>query len=204
MTSATLDFYYEFASPYSYLTAMRITAAAEKAGVHVNWKPFLLGPIFADQGLTTSPFNAFPIKGAHMWVDMDRLAAQQGLPPVTRPDPFPAHSLLAARVAIYLNDAGRPSYSRAVFQAEFAGGRDIADRETVRQVLAGLGHFCSDIIAEAEAPANKDRLRAQTEEAKARGVFGAPSFVTSDGELFWGNDRLEMALEHAASLAKAA
>ncbi|MDQ0506386.1 2-hydroxychromene-2-carboxylate isomerase [Xanthobacter agilis] len=204
MTSATLDFYYEFASPYSYLTAMRITPLAEAAGVLVRWKPFLLGPIFSDQGYTSSPFNVFPIKGAHMWVDMDRLVARDGLPPVTRPDPFPANGLLAARVAIFLNDASRPSFSRAVFQAEFSGGRDIGERETVRQVLASLGHFCADIMAEAEAPANKDRLRAQTQEAKARGVFGAPSFITSDGALFWGNDRLEMALEHAARLAKAA
>ncbi|MFG1418216.1 2-hydroxychromene-2-carboxylate isomerase [Xanthobacter sp. V0B-10] len=204
MTSATLDFYYELASPYSYLSAMRITALAEKAGVRVHWRPFLLGPIFADQGLATSPFNAFPMKGEHMWVDMARLAARDGLPPVTRPKDFPAHSLLAARVAMFLDDASRPSFSRALFQAEFASGRDIGDRETVRQVLAGLGHFCSDIVAEAERPANKDRLRAQTEEAKARGVFGAPSFVTADGELFWGNDRLEMALEHAARLAQAA
>lgn len=203
MASATLDFYYEFASPYSYLSAMRITALAEKAGVVVKWKPFLLGPIFADQGYATSPFNVFPMKGAHMWVDMDRLAVREGLPPVTRPHPFPAHSLLAARVAIFLNDASRPAFSRAMYEAEFAGGRDIGERETVRQVLAGLGHFCSDVIAEAERVANKDRLRAQTEEAKARGVFGAPSFVTADGALFWGNDRLEMALEHAASLAAA-
>lgn len=204
MASATLDFYYEFASPYSYLSAMRITALAEKAGVVVKWKPFLLGPIFADQGYATSPFNVFPIKGAHMWVDMERLAARDGLPPVTRPDPFPAHSLLAARVAAFLDDGSRPSFSRALFQAEFAGGRDIGDRETVRQVLAGLGHFCADVIAEAETARNKDRLRVLTEEAKARGVFGAPSFVTADGELFWGNDRLEMALEHAAGLARAA
>lgn len=204
MTSGTLDFYYEFASPYSYLSAMRISACAEKAGVRVRWKPFLLGPIFADQGYTTSPFNAYPIKGAHMWVDMDRLAARDGLPPVTRPDPFPANSLLAARVAIFLDDASRPSFSRALYQAQFAGGRNIGERESVRQVLASLGHFCSDIIAEAESDANKAKLRAQTEEAKARGVFGAPSFVTADGSLFWGNDRLEMALEHAASLAKAA
>ncbi|WP_454917880.1 DsbA family protein [Xanthobacter sediminis] len=204
MASAPLDFYYEFASPYSYLSAMRITPLAEAAGVVVNWKPFLLGPIFADHGYTTSPFNVFPIKGAHMWTDMDRLAARAGLPPVTRPDPFPAHSLLAARVAIFLNDASRPSFSRALFEAEFAGGRDIGARETVRQVLAGLGHFCADVIAEAETVANKDRLRAQTEEAKERGVFGAPSFVTADGELFWGNDRLEMALEHAAGRIRAA
>lgn len=204
MASATLDFYYEFASTYSYLAASRITALAELADVQVVWKPFLLGPIFAVQGYESSPFNVYPMKGAHMWRDLDRLAAAGRLPPVTRPDPFPANGLLAARVAICLNDACRPSFTRAMFRAEFAQGRDIADRETVRQVLAGLGHFCGEVIDEAERQDNKDRLRAQTEEAKARGIFGAPSFVTSDGELFWGNDRLEMALDHARALARAA
>lgn len=197
MTAPTLDFFYDFASSYSYLSAMRMTAVAEAKGVHVRWRPFLLGPIFAAQGHTTSPFNTFPIKGAHMWRDLERLAAAAGLPPITRPDPFPANGLLAARVAVYLNDASRPSFTRALFHAEFAEGRDIASEETIRQVLAGLGHFCPDIIAEAQGQANKDRLRAQTEEAGRLGLFGAPSFVTADGELFWGNDRLEMALDHA-------
>lgn len=204
MASATLDFYYEFASPYSYLAASRITALAELAGVQVAWKPFLLGPIFTAQGYETSPFNVYPMKGAHMWRDMDRLAAAARLPPVTKPDPFPANGLLAARVAIYLNDACRPAFTRAAFRAEFAQGRDIGARETVRQVLAGLGHFCDEVIDEAQQQENKDRLRAQTEEARARGIFGAPSFVTADGELFWGNDRLEMALDHARSLVRAA
>ncbi|MFS8035824.1 2-hydroxychromene-2-carboxylate isomerase [Xanthobacter sp. AM11] len=204
MASATLDFYYEFASPYSYLAAGRIAALAELAGVEVAWKPFLLGPIFSAQGYDTSPFNVYPLKGAHMWRDLDRLAAATRLPAITRPDPFPANGLLAARVAILLNDACRPAFTRALFRAEFAQGRDIADRETIRQVLAGLGHFCDAVIDEAEQQQNKDRLRARTEEAKARGVFGAPSFVTADGELFWGNDRLEMALDHARTLARVA
>lgn len=202
MASGTLDFYYEFASPYSYLAAARITALAELADVQVVWKPFLLGPIFAGQGYTTSPFNTYPLKGAHMWRDLDRLAVLARLPPVTRPDPFPANGLLAARLAVYLNDACRPSFTRAVFFAEFAQGRDISDRETLRQILAGLGHFYGDVIAEAEHQENKDRLRHQTEEAKHRGIFGAPSFVTADRELFWGNDRLEMAVDHARSLAR--
>lgn len=199
MAAARLDFFYEFASPYSYLSAMRIAALAEEAGVHVTWRPFLLGPIFAAQGYTSSPFDVYPIKGAHMWQDLARLAAAMGLPPVTRPDPFPANSLLAARVALHLNDASRPSFTRALYAAEFAEGRDISDRETVRQVLAGLGHFCEDIITEAESQKNKEALRAQTEEAGRLGIFGAPSFVTPDGELFWGNDRLEMALAHACT-----
>ncbi|MFG1360711.1 2-hydroxychromene-2-carboxylate isomerase [Xanthobacter pseudotagetidis] len=200
MSGASLDFFYEFASPYSYLAAMRIAAVAEGAGVAVRWRPFLLGPIFQAQGYVDSPFNTLPLKRAHMWRDMERLTRIAHLPPLTRPEPFPAHALLAARVAAWLDDASRPAFSRAVFFAEFAQGRDISDRETVRQVLAGLGHFCDDIIADAEAPANKERLRAETEAAKSLGVFGAPSFVTADGELFWGNDRLEMALDHARAL----
>lgn len=197
MAAATLDFFYEFASPYSYFAAVRIGPLAEAAGVRVNWRPFLLGPIFAAQGWNTSPFNLYPAKGAHMWRDVERVAAAMGLPPVTKPDPFPVNGLLGARVALYLNDASRPAFTRALYCAEFAEGRDVAARETVREVLAGLGHFCDDIIAEAEGQANKDRLRAQTEDAQRLGIFGAPSFVTPDGELFWGNDRLEMALDHA-------
>ena len=201
MSGASLDFFYEFASPYSYLAAMRIAALAEGAGVTVRWRPFLLGPIFRAQGYAASPAEVFPLKGAHMWRDLARLAAIAHLPPVTRPDPFPPNAILAARVAVWLDDASRPAFSRAVFTAAFAQGRDIAARETVRQLLAGLGHFCDDIIAEAEAPANKERLRGETEAAGRLGIFGAPSFVTPDGELFWGNDRLEMALDHACAVA---
>ena len=201
MAQAALDFYYEFASPYSYLAAVRIGPLAEEAGVHVRWKPFLLGPIFAAQGYTTSPFNAFPLKGEHMWRDLERLVVRYGLPPIRKPEPFPVNALLAARVATWLNDASRPAFTVAAFKAEFAEGRDITDRTVIHQLLAGLGHFCEDLCAEAESQTVKDRLRAATQEASAAGIFGAPSFITADKELFWGNDRLEHALEHASSLA---
>ncbi len=199
MARASIDFYYEFASTYSYLAVARMGPLAEAARVVVNWRPFLLGPIFAAQGLSSSPFNVYPEKGKHMWRDLERLAASYVLPPIVRPQPFPANGLLAARVAVHLNDASRPAFSRAVFNRSFAQGQDIGDREIVRQVLAGLGHFCDDVIAQAETQANKDKLRAQTEQARIAGVFGAPTFITSDGELFWGNDRMEMALAHAAA-----
>ncbi len=201
MSSATLDFFYDFASTYSYLAAMRIGRLAEAAGVQVRWKPFLLGPILKAQGYDTSPFNRYPEKGANMWRDMDRLAVRHGLPAVTRPKAFPANALLGARVATALNDACRPSFTQALFRAEFAEGRDIAQRETVREVLAGLGHFCDTALTDAEGTAAKERLRAVTQEAQALGIFGAPSFVTADRDIFWGNDRLEMALEHAVALA---
>lgn len=202
MAKASLDFYYDFASTYSYLAALRMGPLSEAAGVDVHWRPILLGPIFAARGLTTSPFAADPEKGRHMWRDMERLAARHGLPAVVKPPVMPANSLLAARVAVCLNEASRPAFSREIFHRAFARGQDIGEPEVVRQALAGLGHFSEDVMETAQAQANKDRLRAQTDAARAAGVFGAPTFICADGELFWGHDRLEMALEHAAMSAR--
>src|SRR5262245_33940880 len=115
MPNPTLIFWYEFASPYSWLAAERITDLADRAAVDIVWRPFLLGPIFVAQGWTTSPFNIYEAKGRNMWRDIERVAAEMGLPPVTQPDPFPQNSLSAARVATALPDSFRPAFSRAVY-----------------------------------------------------------------------------------------
>ena len=94
-----LEFWYEFASTYSYLSAMRIEPLAEAAGVDIRWRPFLLGPVFKAQGLETSPFARYPAKGRYMWRDMEREAARLGLP-FYRPKTFPQNGLTAARVAL--------------------------------------------------------------------------------------------------------
>ena len=96
---AAADFWYEFASTYSYPASMRIEALAASRGVALHWRPFLLGPIFAAQGHADSPFNLNPAKGRYMWGDLQRICASLGLP-LRRPDPFPQNSLLAARVAL--------------------------------------------------------------------------------------------------------
>ena len=93
-----LEFWYDLASTYSYLSAMRIEAMAAKPGVDLEWRPFLLGPIFKAQGWTSSPFNLYPVKGQYMVRDITRIAADRGIPFVM-PEPFPAHSLLAVRIA---------------------------------------------------------------------------------------------------------
>jgi 2-hydroxychromene-2-carboxylate isomerase len=98
MAAPVLDFWFDFASTYSYPAAMRIRPLAVQAGVEVRFRPFLLGPIFKAQGWTTSPFNLYPEKGRHMWRDLERLCEEMGLP-FRRPDPFPQNSLLAARTA---------------------------------------------------------------------------------------------------------
>ncbi|MCC6949425.1 MAG: 2-hydroxychromene-2-carboxylate isomerase [Bradyrhizobiaceae bacterium] len=194
---AKLDFWYDFASTYSYLAAMRAEAVASAAGVTLHWRPFLLGPIFKSHGLESSPFNIYPMKGRYSWRDMERLAARQGLPKFLLPVPFPANSLLAARTALALSDGERPVFSRAVYRAEFAEGRDIGDRAVIGEVLAKLGHDAGAVLAKTGDAAVKDKLRTETEAAAKQGIFGAPNFVAEDGELFWGNDRLEQAVEWA-------
>jgi 2-hydroxychromene-2-carboxylate isomerase len=195
----TLEFWYEFASTYSYLAAMRIEALAEDAGVEIRWRPFLLGPIFAAQGWTNSPFNLYPAKGRNMWRDLDREAARIGLPPVTRPNPFPQNSLSATRAATYgIDHDWLVPFSKAVFEASFSRGESIAEPAAVARILDGLGLDGTAILRAASAETNKGRLKVAGEEARSRGIYGAPSFLAEDGELFWGNDRLEQAITWAA------
>jgi len=188
-----LEFWFEFASTYSYPAAMRVEDAARAAGVALAWRPFLLGPIFGAQGWNDSPFNVYPVKGRYMWRDLDRVCAKHGVP-LRQPSRFPRNGLLAARVALLgADEPWGPDFVRGVYRANFADDREISDRQVIASLLDELTGEAPGILQRAEAPDNKDRLRKQTEQATASGIFGAPSFV-SRGELFWGNDRLEDAL----------
>jgi 2-hydroxychromene-2-carboxylate isomerase len=192
--SRTLEVWFEFASTYSHVAVQRIEAAAARAGVTLAWRPFLLGPIFQKQGWNDSPFNVYPVKGAYMWRDMERLCAKHGIP-FEKPSRFPRNGLLPARVAIASeSEPWLASFVRAVYLGNFAEDADISDPARVREWLARAGCPEPDAaLARAGADETKQRLRARTDDAIARGIFGAPTFVR-DGELFWGNDRLEDAL----------
>jgi 2-hydroxychromene-2-carboxylate isomerase len=195
MTRGTLDFWFEFASTYSYPAAMRIAPLAKARGVNVRWRPFLLGPIFKSQGWDNSPFNLYPAKGRYMWRDLERVCDAYGIP-FAQPSPFPQNSLLAARIALLgLQQAWGEDYCRAIYRAEFGEGRNIAETATIAGVLIALGQNAEQIMKQAQSDAIKAKLRAQTEEAQRLGIFGAPAFVAADDELFWGNDRLEAALD---------
>ena len=233
-----LQFWYDFASNYSWIAARRIQAAARDAGVALQWRPFLLGPIFAASGWNDSPFNVYPAKGAYAWRDVARLADGLGLA-LTRPQPFPQNSLQAARLALALPEAALPAFTVALFAAEFEQGLGLSEA-ALRQALAAASANMESPLAAASAnpelslaaasaslepplaaasagtagapaagldlaaagsDAVKRALRAQTEAAVAAGIFGAPAFIASDGELFWGNDRLEQALAWELGLA---
>jgi 2-hydroxychromene-2-carboxylate isomerase len=193
---AALDFFYEFASTYSYITAMRIAPVAKAAGVTVRWRPFLLGPIFKAQGWETSPFNLYPAKGRYMVRDCERQCAALGLA-FRLPEPFPQPTLMAARVALVaLAEGWGEDFSRAIYRAEFADGRNIGEPSIVAEIISGLGRDSGAAFSRAPSDEIKGKLRAETQEAQRLGIFGAPSFIAA-GELFWGNDRLEQALDHA-------
>jgi 2-hydroxychromene-2-carboxylate isomerase len=192
-----VDFWYEFASTYSYPAAMRVEALATARGVEIAWRPFLLGPLFAERGWRDSPFNIFPGKGRYMWRDMHRVCEALGLP-LTPPKPFPQNSLLAARIALALEGEARAAFSRAVYLAEFGEGATISDRSVMARLLETAGADAGATLALAESVANKERLKAECEAAAALGLPGAPCLATRDGELFWGNDRLEQGLDWAA------
>ncbi len=189
----TFEFWFEFASTYSYPAALRVEGVARARGVAVTWRSFLLGPIFRDQGWNDSPFNLYPAKGRYMWRDLERTCAELGFP-FRRPSRFPRPSLLATRVACgFASEPWLPEFVRSVYRANFTEDRDVAEPAVVRACLDSLDLPGAELIDEAQSPEGKAALRARTERAVALGIFGAPSFLAG-GELFWGNDRLEAAL----------
>jgi 2-hydroxychromene-2-carboxylate isomerase len=192
----TVDFWLELASTYTYLSVFRAEPLAAARGVQLRWRPFSLGPIFAANGWDTSPFNLQPNKGRYMWRDVERLAGELGLP-FRKPSLFPRNTVLALRVALVGVERGwGPAFIRAAMRANFAEDRDVAVPTVVDELLAELGLDGPAIRAEAESPAWRPRLRAETEEAGRLDIFGAPTFMVGR-EMFWGNDRLEQALSWA-------
>src|SRR3954468_11221256 len=152
-----LSFWFDFASTYSYLAALRVESACAAAGVELEHRPFLLGPIFTELlGIKDSPFNVQPVRGRYMWRDLERLCARYGLS-WRRPSVFPRNSLLAARVAIRAGAAIAP-LTRAIFRANFAEDRDIADPGVLRSVIDSAGVNGAALLAEAQTAESKAQL----------------------------------------------
>jgi 2-hydroxychromene-2-carboxylate isomerase len=180
---------------------MRVEDAALALGVTVRWKPVLLGPIFRSLGWQSSPFVEQKAKGEYAWRDIERQCRKHGLE-LSRPSVFPRPSLTPLRVA--LAGADEPwigDFCREVMRMNFARDLDIDSVDAMSGALGRLGLPVQPIIARALSEENKLALRRQTEEARQRGLFGAPTFFVGD-EMFWGNDRLDDALAHAVASAR--
>jgi 2-hydroxychromene-2-carboxylate isomerase len=185
-----LEFFYDFTSPYSYLASTRVEALASGAGATLHWRPFLLGGVIKATG------NRAPIevaaKGAHMLLDLGRWAARLSVP-FRFPAVFPVPSILALRAALAADKRGQiVPLTHAVFRAVWVEGKAIGKPEELVPVLSAAGLDGPGLVE--AAPAEKETLVKQTQEAVERGAFGAPAFFVGT-ELFVGNDRLDFVEE---------
>jgi len=187
---ATIDFYFDFSSSYSYVALPGIVKIADDHDVTVNWKPFLLGVIF--NALNHAPPTGDSIKMRYTLRDLERCAEAAGLPPFVLPSPFPFNGIVASRAFWHLHESDSETavkWARAVFHASFAEGRDCSSPEVLADVATSLGHDAKQLLEATAEDTVKARLKEITGEAMDRGVFGAPTFFVGD-EMFWGGDRL--------------
>lgn len=188
MSARTIEFFWDSASPYTYLAATQIEAFAQRHDATVVWKPFLLGKAFEATG--NKPPAQIPAKGKYLFQDLRMWAKLYGVP-FRWPKVFPVASLTSLRIACALSDAQASTWAQAVMSAYWGREEDIGQPEVLKTVAAQLGWNGDELLAKAQDPAVKDKLKINTEEAIGRGVFGAPTFFIGD-KMFWGNDRFEL------------
>lgn len=197
---AEIDFWYSIGSTYSYLTVMRLLEVERTHNVKFRWRPFDVRHVMVEQN--NIPFKGKPVKAAYMWRDIERRAQRYGLSPKV-PAPYPLHGLvLANQVAMVgVNEGWVEAYTRATYKRWFETGEPAGEETNLSSSLEEIGCDPSKVIAAAQSESIANALSAATEEAMALGVFGSPTFVV-DGEVFWGDDRLDDAVLWAQTIEK--
>jgi len=187
--ASSIDFYFDFSSPYGYFAAMRIEDLAQRHGRTVNWHPVLLGAIFPMTG--ARPLTQIPMRAEYSWLDFERTARFAGIP-YNRPPKFPIPTQTPARAMLWTREHDGEvkmlQLVKALYHAFFAEGIDISSPQEVVRIAEGLQIDPAALTAGMGSQEIKDRLRADNDAAIARGVFGSP-FMFVDGEPFWGFDR---------------
>ncbi len=185
-----IDFYFDFSSSYSYIGQHKLHELAEEHSRKVRWRPVALGAIF--KALGSGPHSPETPKGTYVWKDVERSAADAGLP-YHWPKPFPFNSLMAARIFYYLeeNDEAKAiEWARAIFDASFGQGKDCSDPSELAQIAGNLGLDIGELLDAANQDDIKEKLKQVTAEAMQKGVFGAPTFFIGD-DMYWGADRID-------------
>lgn len=194
----TIEFFFDYGSPASYLAYTQLPAIAQRTGATLVYRPMLLGGVFKATG-NRSPIE-LPAKGKWMLSDLPRFAARYGVPYLRNPH-FPINTLNLMRGAIAAEMDGRlVPYSDAIFRAIWVDQRDMEDPVVIGEVLRNAGFDPAAMMAAIGKPEVKDKLKTVTEEAVARGVFGAPTCFVG-GEMFFGQDRLDFVEEEARKAA---
>lgn len=183
----TLEFFFDLSSPYSYLAATQVEAVCERTGARLQWKPMVLGAVFKAVS-NTMPAAVVP-KAQYMLKDLARWAAHYGVP-FRMSSRFPVNSLKAMRLIVAAEPSEKnAALALALFRAVWVDDRDVTSQDELRAIAGEVGLDGSALLAAVETQEVKDKLRGYTDQAIARGVFGAPALIVGS-ELFWGNDRL--------------
>jgi 2-hydroxychromene-2-carboxylate isomerase len=187
MTDERPVFYFDLGSPYSYLAAERVNSMLPVVPV---WQPVLLGAIFKARGHGSWSLTDEREQGMR---EVGRRARERGLPEIRWPDPWPGNTLTAMRAATFAQTTGRTvAFALAAFRQAFAGGRDLSEVDNVLLAAAACELHPRAVLTGIEMRSVKDKLRAATDEAIARGVVGVPTIAVGE-QVFWGDDRLEEA-----------
>jgi 2-hydroxychromene-2-carboxylate isomerase len=187
----TIEFYFDFSSPYGYFASFKIDGLAEGFGRTPVWKPMFLGAAFKKTG--AKPLVDIPLKDAYSRLDWDRMGKYMEVP-WRLPEPFPIAAVAPGRAFYWLHDrdaALARDFAKAIYAAYFADGKNISEPGVVAEVAAALGVERDAVLDALRDPAVKERFTRETDEAIELGVFGSPFFVI-DGEGFWGSDRMWM------------
>ena len=193
----TVDFYFDFGSPAAYLAWTQLPRLCAQTGAQLVLKPMLLGGVFQATG-NRAPISV-PLKGRYLLADLTRFARRYDVPLRMNPN-FPINTLNLMRIAVGLQqrqDLRFANYCAAMFRAIWVDAQNMNDPAVVAEVLAKSGFDAQEMLALSSDPAVKERLKAETEAAVQRGIFGAPTFFVDD-QMFWGLDRLEFVREALA------
>jgi 2-hydroxychromene-2-carboxylate isomerase len=194
--SPPATFYFDLGSPYAYLTAERVSGLFAEAGLaQPEWQPVLLGGLF--RRFDRDSWSKGPGREEGI-AEIERRAADYGLPPIVWPQPWPGNTLFAMRVATFAKQTGRTvSFALAAFRQAFAAGVDLSEPDNVLIAAAACELHPRALLKAVETAGVKNALREATDRAAELGVFGVPSLVI-DGEVFWGDDRVEEAVSAAS------
>ena len=197
-----LEFFFDYGSPYSYLANSRLPALAERTGAEVSYRPMLLGGVFKATGNSSPAVEPCEAKRSYGGLELRRWVAHLGAPFRANPH-FPINTLLLMRTAVAAQHAGVfEPFHRAVYPAFWAEGENLGEPEVVARILEKAGLDARALLEGAGDAAIKAELRASTEEAVARGAFGAPTFFVGD-EMYFGNDRLDFVERALVELGRA-
>ena len=187
----TIEFYFDFSSPYGYFASAKIDSLAEQYDRTVIWKPMLIGAAFEQTG--AKPLTDIPLKGDYCRYDWQRMSDNMDVP-WALPDPFPIAAVAPGRVFYWLVDQDSElakRYANAAYRAYFADGRNISKPEIAIDIVTALGVSQDAVRKALQDQTVKERFKKETSDAIGLGVFGSP-FIFVDGEGFWGSDRMWM------------